>query len=47
MLDAAAVGRHPSIKDVNKRGLTPLGESLAAGRADIAELLISKVCCVF
>jgi hypothetical protein len=44
LLSAGPAGRHPSIKDVNKRGLTPTGEAVAAGCADVAELLIGKVC---
>ena len=43
LLAAAGRGRHPSIKDRNKRGLTPLGEALAAGHAAIAELLVTQV----
>lgn len=43
LLDAAPRGRHPCIADRNKRGLTPLGEAVAAGRADIAKSLVTKV----
>ena len=42
ILAAGPRGRHPSIKDVNKHGLTPLGEALVAGRCDIADLLVSE-----
>ena len=42
MLAAAPSGRHPSIKDMNKHGLTPLGEALVAGRCDVAELLVKE-----
>ena len=42
MLAAAPSGRHPSIKDMNKRGLTPLGEALVAGRCDVADLLVKE-----
>ncbi|EIE20348.1 hypothetical protein COCSUDRAFT_83548 [Coccomyxa subellipsoidea C-169] len=42
LLDAAPRGRHPCIADRNKRGLTPLGEAVAAGRADIAKSLVTK-----
>ncbi len=40
LLAAGPRGRHPSIKDVNKHGLTPLGEALVAGRCDVADLLV-------
>ncbi len=43
LLSAAARGRHPSIRDRNKRGLAPLGEAVALGHAGIAELLVSQV----
>jgi len=42
ILSAGPRGRHPSIKDVSKHGLTPLGEALRAGRCDIADLLVSE-----
>ncbi len=42
ILAAGPRGRHPSIKDVNKHGLTPLGEALVAGRCDVADLLVSE-----
>ena len=42
LLAAGPRGRHPSIKDVNKHGLTPLGEALVAGRCDVADLLVSE-----
>ncbi len=42
VLAAGPHGRHPSIKDVNKHGLTPLGEALVAGRCDVADLLVSE-----
>ena len=43
LLAAGPQGRHPSIKDVNKRGLTPLGEALVAGRCDVADQLAQEV----
>ncbi len=38
----AAVGRSGA-RARNKRGLTPLGEAVAAGRADVAKLLGTEV----
>ena len=46
LLDAAPRGRHPCIRDRNKRGLTALGEAIAAGRPDVARLLVTKVRCI-
>ena len=43
LLAAGPRGRHPSIKDVSKRGLTPLGEALVAGRCDVADQLAQEV----
>ena len=44
LLEGVPRGRHPSVRDRNKRGLTPLGEALALGRADMAQLLVTQVC---
>ena len=43
LLAAGPHGRHPSIKDTNKHGLTPLGEALVAGRYNVADLLVNEV----
>lgn len=47
ILAAGPHGRHPSIRDVNKHGLTPLGEALVAGRCDVADLLVSQASACF
>ena len=44
LLEGVPRGRHPSVRDRNKRGLTPLGEALALGRGDMAQLLVAQVC---
>lgn len=46
LLDAAPRGRHPCIRDRNKRSLTPLGEAIASGRPEVARLLVTKVCSI-
>ncbi len=47
VLAAGPSRQHPSIRDVNKHGLTPLGEALVAGRCDVADLLVKEArdCC--